>query len=458
MRREDLEDCYSQATLELLTRARKGSGFESPQHVSNALEQKFASRVKDRHRALGGRSALEAALAGAASIDDHEGAVGDLADRRAEVPDQVSHRHDLSRLREVAEDLTPDQRLVLACQVGLDMGCAEFCRRFGWSAEKFRKVSQRGRAKLRALVGEYQQGERCLQLEPAVLAYLAGAAGPNERHRVLMHLDNCQSCAAMVRELDLASRRVAAVVPSPVWLAPGAAKLGLLLAVVRRVLGAGASGPGHAVSSGSAGGVGAGGTLGGGGAALGAGGSVLGAGGMKLGVAALCFAGAAGGYAACERAGLLPPLAPGGSSAGHHVVQHRVHPSSAAVSPGMVPGARVGLLAPASRARAPLGATRASGSGRSARGRSAPPYRISRATTAMREFGLGGASAASATVRRRPPHRRRPAPRRASARVAARGPLTPSMPGPAVGPAHRPAPSPSQGPRARRAARAEFGP
>ena len=32
------------------------------------------------------------------------------------------------------------------------MTCEEFCRRHGWTPEKYRKVAQRGRAKLRALL------------------------------------------------------------------------------------------------------------------------------------------------------------------------------------------------------------------------------------------------------------------------------------------------------------------
>jgi hypothetical protein len=41
---------------------------------------------------------------------------------------------------------------VLASQVALQMPAAEFCLRFGWSSEKYRKVAQRGRARLRTLL------------------------------------------------------------------------------------------------------------------------------------------------------------------------------------------------------------------------------------------------------------------------------------------------------------------
>jgi DNA-directed RNA polymerase specialized sigma24 family protein len=151
LRREDLEDCYSQATLELLARARRGGAFASRAHAANALEQRFLSRVQDRRRALRGRSPMQAALNAALS---RGGGEVEVADVRAEVEPLVMLRLDLRRLRELAPALTSDQRLVLACQVGLQMGRAEFCHRFGWSHEKYRKVAQRARARLRRLAGE----------------------------------------------------------------------------------------------------------------------------------------------------------------------------------------------------------------------------------------------------------------------------------------------------------------
>jgi hypothetical protein len=51
--REELEDCFAQATLELVVRARRAP-FASDAHAANALEQKFASRITDRVRAISG--------------------------------------------------------------------------------------------------------------------------------------------------------------------------------------------------------------------------------------------------------------------------------------------------------------------------------------------------------------------------------------------------------------------
>jgi DNA-directed RNA polymerase specialized sigma24 family protein len=150
LRREDLEDCYSQATLELVAHARKGGTFWSRSHLGNVLEQRFRSRVRDRRRALSGRSPMQAALEAAMSLGRAGEQEIEIVDVRAEVERLVILRHELRRVEELARELTADQRLVLACQLG-QVSPAEFCRRFGWSAEKYRKVAQRARARLRAL-------------------------------------------------------------------------------------------------------------------------------------------------------------------------------------------------------------------------------------------------------------------------------------------------------------------
>jgi hypothetical protein len=121
LRREDLEDCYSQATLELVATARKGGPVLSRQHLGNVLEQRFLSRVHDRRRALAGRSPMQAALEAAMSL----GGVGEqeleIVDARAELEKLAVLREELRRVEQVAWELTPDQRLVLACQVGLQL-------------------------------------------------------------------------------------------------------------------------------------------------------------------------------------------------------------------------------------------------------------------------------------------------------------------------------------------------
>jgi DNA-directed RNA polymerase specialized sigma24 family protein len=292
LRFEDLEDCYSQATLELLARSRRDP-FASVDHVRNALEQKFVSRINDRRRALGGRSGIEAAIARAVQVDSTDAGVHHVEDRAAAVEQQVAVRSEVRRLREIIGDLSLDQRLVLHCQVNLQMEAGEFCARYGWSPEKFRKVAQRARAKLRGLVAEYQSGERCTRLEPDLLAFAARAATEDQLRRTRAHLENCPACSRYLAQLDRTSRSVAALIPAPGLFAPVArTKLVAVVAALRRLTGA-------VVHPAADGGPGAAGV---------AGSSVAGLTALKTGIVALCVAGAAGGYVACSTSGIVPPL------------------------------------------------------------------------------------------------------------------------------------------------------
>jgi DNA-directed RNA polymerase specialized sigma24 family protein len=156
LRREDLEDCYSQATLELIAQARAGVTFSSSRHAANVLEQRFVSRIHDRRRALSGRSPMQAAMEQSASLDSAGEERVDVADARAELERLVIVRDELRRIQAVAHGLSYEQRLVIATQIGLEMGCGEFCRIYGWTPERYRKVAQRARARLRRLMDEEQ--------------------------------------------------------------------------------------------------------------------------------------------------------------------------------------------------------------------------------------------------------------------------------------------------------------
>jgi hypothetical protein len=151
LRREDLEDCYSQATVELVAHVRKGGQFADRSHLSHALELRFNSRVRDRRRALAGRSPMQAALETASTL----GAAGDgeveIADGYAEVEKLVMLRDDLRGIGRVVGQLTADQRQVLGSQLSGESRDA-FLRRAGWSTEKYRKVAQRARARLKGLM------------------------------------------------------------------------------------------------------------------------------------------------------------------------------------------------------------------------------------------------------------------------------------------------------------------
>ena len=184
LRKEDLEDCFSQATLELLAQARageaggRGSGAGGGArltrvHLANVLEQRFVSRIQDRRRALRGRSPSQAVLDSALPLGDGSEGI-EVEDVRAELERLVLLRLDLRNLGRVIHHLTEDQRLILTSLVDSELDCVQFCGRFGWSKEKYRKVSQRARARLRELL---ESSEESFSTSPVP----SGAGGRRER-------------------------------------------------------------------------------------------------------------------------------------------------------------------------------------------------------------------------------------------------------------------------------------
>ncbi len=152
LRREDLEDSLSQASLELVVQARRGAVFSDAAHVARMLEQRFLSRVQDRRRAIEGRSPAHAAFELALADGLFEDSEDEVADPRAEVEALVERRIELQRIGSLMGSLTADQRLVLESQLYTQIDVEELCERLGWSYEKYRKVAQRARARLRRLL------------------------------------------------------------------------------------------------------------------------------------------------------------------------------------------------------------------------------------------------------------------------------------------------------------------
>jgi hypothetical protein len=151
LRREDLEDCFGQAVLELVAHVRAGGAFADDRHLANALELRFDSRISDRRRALSGRSPMQAALETALSLGEGEEGIS-VIDSRADVERVVIAREEVRRISEAARELTTDQRLALAAQLGSPgQTASQFCGAHGWSIEKYRKVGQRARARLARL-------------------------------------------------------------------------------------------------------------------------------------------------------------------------------------------------------------------------------------------------------------------------------------------------------------------
>jgi len=149
LRPADLEDCHSQAVLELIVYVKRGGRFAGRREIALAIENRFLSRVNDRRRAISGRSPMQAVLEQAAAIDCGAAEGIEVADLRADPQRLAIGREALRLVLAHLGVLSEDQRLVLASQVAAEPPAA-FRERHDWSSEKYRKVAQRARAKLRS--------------------------------------------------------------------------------------------------------------------------------------------------------------------------------------------------------------------------------------------------------------------------------------------------------------------
>ncbi len=213
LEREELEDCLSQATLELIRGVRAGRCFEGAEHVANALELRFRSRIVDQYRARSARPAVVAL--------DREGEEGFvLEDPAPRFEREVEARVELARLRELVGELSADEQRVLALQAaGVSRG--EICARLGWKLERYRSTARRATNKLSGLVAATDRGERCRELRLPLYAWVAGVASEQEARRLAVHVGNCPGCRAEAAALRRARQQLAELVPWPVLVGGG---------------------------------------------------------------------------------------------------------------------------------------------------------------------------------------------------------------------------------------------
>jgi DNA-directed RNA polymerase specialized sigma24 family protein len=155
--REDLEDLLSQATLELVVQARRGTLPDDRALIGGALSHKFDSRIKDRHRAVNGRSLAKTTERAATSIDDEHSIAHDRLSSGADTERAVAARERLREINRLLPRLTPNQRLVMTNDTYHQLSVADFCQLHGWKPDRYRKTSQRGRERLAQLLGEAQR-------------------------------------------------------------------------------------------------------------------------------------------------------------------------------------------------------------------------------------------------------------------------------------------------------------
>jgi DNA-directed RNA polymerase specialized sigma24 family protein len=96
---------------------------------------------------------MQAALGHAETLISGEGEGIEPADPGPAVEARVLIREELRHIPLLALRLSEDQRRILLSQIRGE-SCHDFCAREQWSREKYRKVAQRARTRLRALLDE----------------------------------------------------------------------------------------------------------------------------------------------------------------------------------------------------------------------------------------------------------------------------------------------------------------
>ena len=113
--------------------------------------------------------------------------------------------------------LAPSQRAALAMREIGGLSSAEIASALGARATRIDALLFRARARFRAEYGKAlgaapSQTAGCRQARGALVALIAGQIGPEERARVLAHVDHCQVCAAAI-QVQREARRLAACIP-----------------------------------------------------------------------------------------------------------------------------------------------------------------------------------------------------------------------------------------------------
>lgn len=115
--------------------------------IAGGLQHKFASRIIDRHRANAGRTAAASAHHHATDID----ILTEAPHSTYDVSDNAAARDELRRLLPLLSQLSDDQRRVIIYEATDAGSPSAFAAQNNWTMEKYRKTSQRSRARLRTL-------------------------------------------------------------------------------------------------------------------------------------------------------------------------------------------------------------------------------------------------------------------------------------------------------------------
>jgi RNA polymerase sigma factor (sigma-70 family) len=130
-----------------------------------------------------------------------EGVWTELAAYEAPVEDRVAASFDRSLLREIVADLPDRQRHILALRFFCDHAPQEIQRQLGITARVYRRELERGTKTVADRLAAARQGTYCTDRRGAIIAYVAGIAGPGRSASIRRHLATCPACTRTAAEL-----------------------------------------------------------------------------------------------------------------------------------------------------------------------------------------------------------------------------------------------------------------
>ncbi|HST40529.1 MAG TPA: sigma factor-like helix-turn-helix DNA-binding protein, partial [Conexibacter sp.] len=156
------------------------------------------------------------------------------ADAAAAPDEQAVSRQTSVQVREIVAELPERQQTIVKLRFFFDRAPEEIQRFLGLSERVYRRELERAMRELSAGVELVRDGAFCESRRSAILALIAGIAGPNRARDARDHLASCPACARWAVAVRDSTREAAAVLPLPALaLATSEHRLGRLWESVR---------------------------------------------------------------------------------------------------------------------------------------------------------------------------------------------------------------------------------
>lgn len=193
----DAEDAFQSAIEKLLTKPPADSDDDLMPWLCTVVKNEAISICRRQKRIVDG------------AFDRVEIAFESDACQPAEL---TADRHEASVGREALLRINPDQARCLLLRAD-GMSYDEISEATGFNYAKVHRALFEGRRVYRGLIGRIDSGAECRRLEPMLSGMADGELDPAQRGDIEMHLENCLSCRATLRDFGRAPRDVASVFP-----------------------------------------------------------------------------------------------------------------------------------------------------------------------------------------------------------------------------------------------------